>query len=200
VYIKPPFGRIRSVGTGELMKLLTLLLLVAVPCLGQIQPTIELGKTSIYIGMPQDTATAALASDGLILNKLGTTSPSGAMYRVSRIGADGTKKDEGTIGFENGAVAFASQIWNETYNTDRTFARALFLLVEKVKQENEKSCTLMTFSAEDTEKDLDYKHITIQCGEKGIDVDLFESHNKDVGSTVSLNEAIRNAPRAMTAP
>jgi hypothetical protein len=177
-----------------------LVLLLTLPCAAQAQATtsvsvqtkaiVEIGSTSVYIGMPQDKVLAALASDGLVLTKAVPTGPGQIIYGVSRIGADGTKKDEGVVTFENGAVANAARIWSEVYNTDGTFARALFQLVKKVKRESQQSCTLAAFGG-DLDTDKEWKHITVQCGDKAIDVDLFESHEKDVGSTISLNESIR---------
>ena len=69
-------------------------ILFTIPCLAQQNAaTIELGRASIRIGMPQDKAISALAAEGFILKKMGT------QYIVGRIGRTGQTSREGRVSF-----------------------------------------------------------------------------------------------------
>jgi hypothetical protein len=177
----------------KLRSLIAFVILVAPPCFAQTtslaKPTIKLGKTLIYIGMPQEKAMAALASDGFVLDKVSLDSKRQAMYFVSHFGSDGKKTVEGSLSFIDGKVFDASQEWHLDDDSGGTFARELFLLTQKLISEDRTSCTLETTSTVlDTE---DAKNITIQCVGKAIQVDLTEYHGKNVGSSASLRETIR---------
>src|ERR1700674_4100905 len=74
-------------------------ILFTIPCLAQQNAaTIELGRASIRIGMPQDKAISALAAEGFILKKMGT------QYIVGRIGRTGQTSREGRVSFVGGGV------------------------------------------------------------------------------------------------
>jgi hypothetical protein len=159
-------------------------ILFTIPCLAQQNAaTIELGRASIRIGMPQDKAISALAAEGFILKKMGT------QYIVGRIGRTGQTSPEGMVSFASGVVSEAHRDWSPKDDTEGEFVRTLYVLIQKLEREGRTLCKLNTSSATvDAEKD--WKQISLQCGEKSIHVDLTEYHDKDARVGVSIKESL----------